>query len=281
MQVTQTVSNSLQPLADAKGLPLAAALPDVSVIVRSDARALGQILINLVNNAIKFTDGRRGRVSIDQTADGRPRVVVTDTGPGIDAEDLARIFNAFERGLLKTARHAEGTGSGLHICRKLAELIGAEITVDIDARPAAARSRSSSRSGLVPADDRSDSVVEDRANATAAGGQPIRVFLLDDHEIVRRGIADLLCGPGRHSGSRRGRDRGGGAAAHPGRAPDVAVLDARLPDGSGIEVCRMVRDLDRDPLPDPDLVRRRRGDVRCGAGGRLGIRAQADPGRRT
>jgi two-component system sensor histidine kinase/response regulator len=129
VQVTQTVLTSLQPLATAKSLPLVGALPDVPVMVRSDARALGQILINLINNAIKFTDSGQVRVAIDLSPDGRPRIVVSDSGPGIDEDDLGKIFNAFERGLVNTARHPEGTGLGLHICRKLAELIDAEITV--------------------------------------------------------------------------------------------------------------------------------------------------------
>ncbi|HEV7194036.1 MAG TPA: ATP-binding protein [Jatrophihabitantaceae bacterium] len=129
VQVTQSVVTSLQPLADAKSLPLTAAMPGVALMARSDARALGQILINLVNNAIKFTDTGEVSVTVDCAPDGRPRIVVSDTGPGIDVGDLGRIFNAFERGLVNTARRPEGTGLGLHICQKLAELIDAEITV--------------------------------------------------------------------------------------------------------------------------------------------------------
>jgi PAS domain S-box-containing protein len=129
VQVVRTVITSLQPLADAKALPLVASLPDSAVIVRSDARALGQILINLVNNAIKFTDAGQVSVSVDTTPDERVVVAITDTGPGIGDADLARVFNAFERGVKHTARHPEGTGLGLHICRKLAELVGSEITV--------------------------------------------------------------------------------------------------------------------------------------------------------
>ena len=129
VQVAATVITSLQPLADAKALPLVVDMPAAPVMARSDARALGQILINLVNNAIKFTDAGQVSVAVDRAADGRPRIVVADTGPGIEEADLGRIFNAFERGMLSMARNHEGTGLGLHICRKLAELVDADIAV--------------------------------------------------------------------------------------------------------------------------------------------------------
>jgi protein-histidine pros-kinase len=129
-QVVQSVMTSLQPLADAKGLELTADLPDTPTVVRSDARALGQILINLVNNAIKFTDEGTIGVRVDRTPDGELRISVSDTGQGISPLDLERIFRAFERGTEGSAGYREGTGLGLHICQKLAELIGARITVD-------------------------------------------------------------------------------------------------------------------------------------------------------
>jgi len=121
---------SLQPLADAKGLLLRAQLPDQPFIVLSDARALGQILINLVNNAIKFTDTGSVTIGLDRTIDRELMISVTDTGIGVAESDLSRIFRAFERGVENSADHREGTGLGLHICQKLADLIGARITVE-------------------------------------------------------------------------------------------------------------------------------------------------------
>ena len=76
----------------------------------------------------------------------------------------------------------------------------------------------------------------------AAGTEKVRLFLLDDHEIVRRGLARPLRGRGRSRGGRRCRLRR--TRRHPDRPalrPDVAILDARLPDGSGIDVCRAIR----------------------------------------
>ena len=101
--------------------------------MKTDRRALGQILTNLVGNAIKFTP--RGSVRIElgeQQVNGSPMAViaVSDTGVGIRAEDLPRLFQAFER--LTNSTRAEGTGLGLHLCHKLAELIDARIEVDTE-----------------------------------------------------------------------------------------------------------------------------------------------------
>ena len=125
----------------------------------------------------------------------------------------------------------------------------------------------SARASVVPsAADRHHRGVRISIEATTTSGPDptpaIRVFLLDDHEVVRRG-----CGPagerGRHRGGRRVRLGAGGPARIPALRPDVAVLDARLPDGNGIDVCRDVRSVDpADPGSDPDLLRGRRGAVR-------------------
>jgi PAS domain S-box-containing protein len=130
-KVVQGVLTSLQPLADDKGLELAVLTPSDPVIVTSDARALGQILINLVNNAIKFTDSGRVLVGVNPVdGDRPPRITVSDTGRGISPGDRERIFLAFNRGPDQAGDRQEGTGLGLHISQKLAQLINAEISVE-------------------------------------------------------------------------------------------------------------------------------------------------------
>src|SRR5690349_15530695 len=84
------------------------------------------------------------------------------------------------------------------------------------------------------------------ATEQTSGQRPIRVYLLDDHEIARRGVKDLLEAEGDievvgESGLAQEAIR-----LIPAIRPDVAILDARLPDGSGIDVCRAVRSLDPD-----------------------------------
>ncbi len=130
-QVAVGVTTSLQPLANDKNLTLHTEVPDREVIVQSDARALSQILINLVNNAIKFTETGSVHVCVREPNNAMPaQITVIDTGPGIELGDLPRIFSAFERGPESAGRSQEGTGLGLHIAQKLSELIGATLTVE-------------------------------------------------------------------------------------------------------------------------------------------------------
>jgi signal transduction histidine kinase len=130
-RVIEEVLQSLQPLAQDKGLELRVETFDGSVTATADRRALGQILINLVNNAIKFTNTGEVCVSLIPAADdhGPLRITVRDSGPGIPQADLARIFRAFERSTASAKAYDEGTGLGLHISQKLAELLNGTITV--------------------------------------------------------------------------------------------------------------------------------------------------------
>lgn len=123
----------LRPLSDAKGLELTALATTDSVAVRSDRRALSQILINLANNAIKFTDRGSVQLQVVQRDDGvRPmtRFAVTDTGCGIKPDDQERLFAAFEQIGAAASQPYAGTGLGLYICQTLATFIGASITFE-------------------------------------------------------------------------------------------------------------------------------------------------------
>jgi PAS domain S-box-containing protein len=121
---------SLRPLAAGKALSLHAHNIERDAMALADRRALSQILINLVNNAIKFTESGEVVVSLLPGADGQQhRIEVTDTGPGIPESDHERIFHAFQRTDRTIRRGDEGTGLGLHISVKLAELLGATISV--------------------------------------------------------------------------------------------------------------------------------------------------------
>ena len=96
----------------------------------TDRRALSQILINLVNNAIKFTDKGEIRIEIGTTKENATKVSVIDTGIGIEQEDQARLFDAFARLEHSTSNRQEGTGLGLHLSQKLAELLGGRIVFE-------------------------------------------------------------------------------------------------------------------------------------------------------
>jgi protein-histidine pros-kinase len=123
----------LRPLADDKAIELEVVTGAAGVQVHSDRRSLSQILINLTNNAIKFTDEGGVRLGLSRDDDNGTSVIrfsVIDTGKGIQAQDQERMFAAFEQIGGPASVPYEGTGLGLHICRTLATQIGASIDFD-------------------------------------------------------------------------------------------------------------------------------------------------------
>ncbi len=128
--VIREVAATLRPLAEAKGLQFNVDMPTNPVIIQTDRRALGQIIINLTNNAIKFTDKGEVHLKIEQHHSNDGLVTefnVIDTGVGIRIEDQERLFQAFQRIDVPVMRHHEGTGLGLYISQKLADLLGGQI----------------------------------------------------------------------------------------------------------------------------------------------------------
>jgi len=130
--VVQEVATALRPLAAARNLSFHVAVEPPELAVLGDRRALCQILLNLTGNAIKFTE--HGEVQLRVTrgqAGGRSvtRFSVADSGIGIREEDQARLFQAFTQAKDARRLRHEGTGLGLHLSRKLAELLGGEITL--------------------------------------------------------------------------------------------------------------------------------------------------------
>ena len=121
---------SLRTLAAQKGLALTVALPPAPIVIMSDQRALTQIVINLVNNAIKFTEHGTVHVALAQRVDGDEvltEISVTDSGAGIRPEDQPKLFQAFSQLDSTSTRHAEGAGLGLYLCQSLAGLLGGSL----------------------------------------------------------------------------------------------------------------------------------------------------------
>jgi len=129
--VMEEVAAALRPLAESKGLEFRIKAPKSSVRVESDRRILSQILINLANNAIKFTD--TGNVQIELST--RPvnghslaLIDVSDTGIGIRPADREKLFQAFQQ--VDIDHRGEGTGLGLYLSQKLAVLIKGRIELE-------------------------------------------------------------------------------------------------------------------------------------------------------
>lgn len=131
--IIDDVLASLLPLANKKQIALFQQPSLPLTPIHSDERVLRQIIINLVNNAIKFTD--QGSVQVQaqqQIVDGQIRTAirVIDSGIGIKPEDQQRLFQEFGRVNSPEVRSREGTGLGLRISQKLAELLGGHIALD-------------------------------------------------------------------------------------------------------------------------------------------------------
>lgn len=127
-EVIAQVIETITPLAADKGLALQSTVSDDLGAITGDQRRLKQVLLNLVNNAIKFTD--EGSVSLDaQRGDDNVTIRITDTGIGIRPEHLELLFQPFRQVDVGLTRQHDGTGLGLAICRRLVDLMGGAIAV--------------------------------------------------------------------------------------------------------------------------------------------------------
>jgi signal transduction histidine kinase len=127
--VVQSVFAAVESLADEKKLALRIEVPSNLPVGRGDERRLTQVLLNLVGNAIKFTD--QGEVAIKASAtNGAYTLSVCDTGPGIPPADQAKIFEEFQQADSSATKKKGGTGLGLSIARRIIELHGGRIWVE-------------------------------------------------------------------------------------------------------------------------------------------------------
>lgn len=118
----------VSPLAEKKGIELQVDLPDIAMTMTTDQRRLEQVILNLLNNAVKFTD--KGHVRISCLCENEHFLVsFTDTGIGMQPEELPNLFQPFHQIDTGLARKSEGTGLGLSICKKIVDMMGGAIEV--------------------------------------------------------------------------------------------------------------------------------------------------------
>ncbi len=121
------------PTARRRGIDLQLQLPRDAIRVRHDPVRIGQVVANLVGNALKFTNrGGSVHVAVSGTREGGAEIEVTDTGVGIDPAELPRIFDRFFRGSRASEARGSGSGLGLAIVRSIVEMHGG--TVDVESR---------------------------------------------------------------------------------------------------------------------------------------------------
>lgn len=244
-----------QPLAQRKGLALAVGIAaDVPPLLWGDELRIKQILLNLVNNALKFTE--RGEVALHLAVinGSHLRFHVADTGPGMSAEVCARLFNRFEQADGVMRRHG-GSGLGLAICRELTLLMGGTITVsstlgegsvfEVDLPIYAA-----------PALPENVAGGDDARLPEVPGG--LDVLLVEDDATVAAVITGLLARLGH-----RATHVGNGLAAlaeFKTQTFDLVLLDLDLPGLDGLQLARMIRAGSGAALPMIAVTARSVGD---------------------
>jgi len=127
-EVVNDVVDSVLPLAKDKGLKLVSNFPE-ELVLNSDKRRIKQILMNLVSNAIKFTDQGIVKIDVKSLNNKDLEVIVSDSGIGIKNEDMELLFKPFQQIDMSSTKKHEGTGLGLYLCKKLAELLHGDISV--------------------------------------------------------------------------------------------------------------------------------------------------------
>jgi len=134
--IVKEILEEVMPLAKDKGLTLSKRLSRDSFPMKSDRKSLKQIIINLVGNAIKFTDQGGVEVSVESVAvssgsgEEQVQVRVEDSGPGVEPNQLEKVFEEFYQVDASGNNTSPGTGMGLSICKRLVELLGGEISVE-------------------------------------------------------------------------------------------------------------------------------------------------------
>jgi PAS domain S-box-containing protein len=127
--VIKEVSTTLSTLAESKGLKFEVIMPEEDITVNTDRRTLMQIIINLANNAIKFTEKGIIKIQLIPSKTNEQDfalIQIQDTGCGIKTEDQVKLFQAFQQ-MTMPGKRVEGTGLGLHLSQKLATLINSKI----------------------------------------------------------------------------------------------------------------------------------------------------------
>ncbi|HSV52112.1 MAG TPA: ATP-binding protein [Burkholderiaceae bacterium] len=234
----------VEPQAAAKGLVFKLETPRrLPAYVHADAKRLRQILINLVSNAIKFTE--KGSVILRvQHRMEVARFEVIDTGVGIDPGDHERIFLPFERSSSGRRAQEPGTGLGLTITRLLTELMGGEISVESALNHG---SRFQVRLYLRELTAFDSHAVEDHRRLTGYAGPRRELLLVDDQPEQRQLLAALLVPLGFAV-----REAASGLEclqAVLGSTPDAVLLDVNMDGMDGWETCRQLRVLAPQGLP--------------------------------
>jgi CheY-like chemotaxis protein len=230
----------VEPEAAERRLSLHLTLSHQTPVILADSRRLKQILLNLLGNALKFTPSG-GRVDLMVTESADPaeiRFTVRDNGPGIAAADQERVFREFERVEADVRTRVGGTGLGLPIARRLAELHGGDLT--LASEPGKGSTFIVRLPVRVP--DRGLGLAQERLQSAPPLPVPTAgrlVLVAEDYPANLELITSYLESEGfRVAAARNGREAVDQAnALH----PDVVLMDVKMPVLDGLEAIRLLR----------------------------------------
>ena len=220
--IAQSVRSTLEPLAADKKLAFKVEMAPQLPSGHGDGRRLTQVLINLVGNAIKFTDA--GEVAVKAEANnGLFYVSVRDTGPGISAADQAKLFQEFQQADNAITRKKGGTGLGLAISKRIIEMHGGRIWVEFDGRP------------------RVDIQLHASGHRRATGGGSMnkRILVVEDQPDNRQIIRDMLAPTDYEITEVESGEEALTAIAK--QRPDLILMDIQLPIMDGYTATRQIK----------------------------------------
>jgi two-component system, sensor histidine kinase and response regulator len=223
-----------------KGLEfLAHVAPDVPEHLVGDPLRLGQILTNLVNNAVKFTEHGEIRLQVEPSSrtehDVQLAFSVRDTGMGMTPEQSAKLFQPFTQADMSTTRKHGGTGLGLTICRRLVELMGGRIW--LDSSPGEGTTFHFTLTLGIAAEAPSRKVVPERLGR-------LRALVVDDNPAAREILREALSAVASHVGTATSGRHAIAAVRQEdaaGEPYDVVFMDWRMPEMDGLQASRHIK----------------------------------------
>ncbi|MBK7427305.1 MAG: response regulator [Saprospiraceae bacterium] len=254
-ELVHTVHNIMQFKAEEKGLELINDIPSENLYVQGDANRLRQILINLIGNAIKFTEKGLITTSVksEQTGDIlNLHFTVSDTGIGIDADRMGKIFESFEQAYSDTTRKFGGTGLGLSISKKLVELHGGKIWVESEKGIGSQfhfiipYAKAETKAEVLPAEDSNSNI------ADALKG--IRILLVEDNAfnivVANEELEDAI------EGVHVEVAENGLIAVEKMKSSsfDIILMDVQMPVMNGFEATQAIRNLEGEKANIPIIA---------------------------
>jgi two-component system, chemotaxis family, CheB/CheR fusion protein len=245
-EIVETAMQICRPLLDPSSHRFTVVLPPDPLFLEVDPERIAQVLANLVHNAFKYTPAG-GRIELVAQAEGSEVAVrVTDTGIGISADAVPRIFDMYTQGEKVPGTGLKGLGVGLALVRQLVELHGGRVAAYSEGLQ-----KGSEFVVHLPLATPPSAWHKQPATGSARAHTPLqgrKILIVDDH----RDAADALHALLESSGHQVATSYNGAAGLDSAKSfqPEVVVLDIGLPDISGYDVARQLREI----LPDVTLI---------------------------